>query len=314
MGVQVTAQARTELTSAGTASHVNAQTAMAQGIYAQRQGTQVAALSYFYQASAFDSSLLEAASRATVVSANISSGNIGVNVRNDIQRRNEWKKTLDEAEAFFKAHLPFEIKMLYGSSLIQIQGSIDYQRGTVGLSCSLEVRPTDGFKVLEVIRKGLIETGKMEEWGFAYWPLQGSDMFIPPAFGESGQVLLPISIVVGLFDEQGKQLSSTAVNIRNIIRFYSFHEAQRMGGPLPKGYFGYYNGAGMIEGVIVKETYTRVVDTSRFAVGTINTEINFSNVNANDITDNLVVKIISVNGIDAETAGSTGYIKISTTQ
>jgi hypothetical protein len=35
-------------------------------------------------------------------------------------------------------------------------------------------------------------------------------------------------------------------------------------------------------------------------------------VPVDDITDNMTVQIVSVNGIDAETIGKTGYIKIST--
>jgi len=46
MGVQLTSQARTELTKAPTSDQVNALTSMAQGINAQRQGTEVAALVY----------------------------------------------------------------------------------------------------------------------------------------------------------------------------------------------------------------------------------------------------------------------------
>jgi hypothetical protein len=38
----------------------------------------------------------------------------------------------------------------------------------------------------------------------------------------------------------------------------------------------------------------------------------FESVNANDITDHMMVKIVSVNGIDAETIAKTGYIRIST--
>jgi hypothetical protein len=41
-------------------------------------------------------------------------------------------------------------------------------------------------------------------------------------------------------------------------------------------------------------------------------KIVFPNVNANNITDNMTIKIVSVNGIDAETIGKTGYIRIST--
>jgi hypothetical protein len=48
MGVTPTAQAREELTRAAMGNHVNAQTALARGITAERQGTEVAALSYYY--------------------------------------------------------------------------------------------------------------------------------------------------------------------------------------------------------------------------------------------------------------------------
>jgi hypothetical protein len=38
----------------------------------------------------------------------------------------------------------------------------------------------------------------------------------------------------------------------------------------------------------------------------------FESVNANDITDHMTVKIVSVNGIDAETIAKRGYIRMST--
>jgi hypothetical protein len=54
MGVVPTARTRTELAGAAANNHVSAQTALAQGITAQKSGTEVAALSYYYQAAAFD--------------------------------------------------------------------------------------------------------------------------------------------------------------------------------------------------------------------------------------------------------------------
>ncbi|MDR2579430.1 MAG: hypothetical protein LBC85_00350, partial [Fibromonadaceae bacterium] len=72
MGVTLTAKAQEELAGAATANHVSAQTALARGVTAQRQGTEVAALSYYYQAAAFDPSLLEATKRSSVMVANIS--------------------------------------------------------------------------------------------------------------------------------------------------------------------------------------------------------------------------------------------------
>jgi hypothetical protein len=69
----------------------------------------VEAMSYYYEAARFDPGLAEAASRNSVRSADITSGNIGQNVRNDIQLRAAWQKTMDEATAFFKTHPPYEI-------------------------------------------------------------------------------------------------------------------------------------------------------------------------------------------------------------
>ena len=101
MGVSLTSKAKDELVSAGTVQAIDAQAALARGITAQRQGTEVAALSYYYQAVAFDPSLLEAANRSSILSANISSGNIGADVRNDIIWRREWLARLTATEESF---------------------------------------------------------------------------------------------------------------------------------------------------------------------------------------------------------------------
>jgi len=63
IGVTPTERTQTELVGGATVNHVNAQTALAQGITAQKQGTIVEAMSYFYRATAFDESLIEAANR-----------------------------------------------------------------------------------------------------------------------------------------------------------------------------------------------------------------------------------------------------------
>ena len=101
MGVTPTARTREALSKGAAVNHVSAQTALAQGITAQRQGAEVAALSYFFQASAFDPSLLEAANRSSTVNANITGSNIGNYARNDIQRRREWVQRLTETERYF---------------------------------------------------------------------------------------------------------------------------------------------------------------------------------------------------------------------
>jgi hypothetical protein len=308
MGVELTERSKIELTGAAAENHVNAQAALARGITAQKNGTIVEALSYYYEAAGFDNSLLEASSRASVIAADISSGSIGENVRNDIQRRKEWQKLLAEAEDFYKKHLPFEI--IYDPALTQ--GAVDYRKETVDLSCSLTMRPTGGFTVLENIKKGVAETGKMEEWDFAEWPLpgifseyhSGRGKYRNPYYAASASQV--ISIVAGLFDEKGKQISSCNLTVTGRIEFVKLGDKDYKRGklPLPKGYTFYddsYN-----------EWYLDILDVTRFSVNIKNEHITFSAVSAGDITGNLTVKIISVNGIDAETAGKTGYIRIST--
>jgi hypothetical protein len=306
MGVTPTERARTELAGAATQQSVNAQTALAQGITAQQSGTVVEALSYYYQATAFDSSLLEATNRANVMSTAISSGNIGENVRNDIQRRKEWLALLTEAEDYFSKHLPWEI--LYDPSLIQ--GKVDYAKETVDLSCNLEVKPTDGFKTINTILTGLAATGKATEWDMQFWPLS-STVFVdsithrdpdwgPVRMGDdmyNRDIRKKVSIVVQLVNATGKVIAATMCDIFCPLKFRNFDANTQ------------------IHEVYTWDSYV-VAETGHLyyvsAAGELSSGIVFESVNANDITDHMTVKIVSVNGIDAETIAKTGYIRIST--
>jgi hypothetical protein len=142
---------------------VQAETALAKGITAQRSGTVVEAMSYYYEAARFDPSLAEAASRANVMSSGITSGNIGQNVRNDIQARAAWVKTLNEAAAFFKAHPPYEI--VYDPALTQ--GKVDYAKETVDMSFNVIITGATGFKIIRDLDQGLEKTGRSQDWGIS---------------------------------------------------------------------------------------------------------------------------------------------------
>jgi hypothetical protein len=170
MGVQLTDRAKNELEKASTPQYVNAQSALSRGIVAQQRGTVVEALTYYYEATSFDPSVLEAAKRASVMTTAITSGNIGENVRNDIQRRNEWLKILREATAFFKAHPPYEI--VYDPDLIE--GTIDYAKETVDIYCNTGLRAQrSGYKIISDLTQGLRNTGKSLDWGLQNWPDSG---------------------------------------------------------------------------------------------------------------------------------------------
>jgi TolB-like protein len=73
---------------------ISAETALSKGIHAQRNGTIGEALSYYYNAISFEPSLAEAKGRLSVISRDVSSGNIGESARNAIAYRNAWKDIL----------------------------------------------------------------------------------------------------------------------------------------------------------------------------------------------------------------------------
>jgi hypothetical protein len=169
MGVELTAEGKQALYGIKSAA-VEAETALARGITAQKSGTVVEALSYYYNAASFDPSLAEAAGRLNVLSGTVAAGNnIGQNVRSDIQRREAWLKVMNEAATFFKDHKPYEI--VYDPTLTE--GKVDYQKKTVELSFNAALWPTAAFGALDNILAGLEKTGKKETWGFGSWPLGG---------------------------------------------------------------------------------------------------------------------------------------------
>jgi len=105
MGVRLTSAGHEALTQPSSANQVQAHDALARGISAQRLGADVTALSYFLMAAALDPDMTEAVSRQNMFTAYIISGNMGEDIRNDIQWRNQWVARLVEAEEFFLAHM-----------------------------------------------------------------------------------------------------------------------------------------------------------------------------------------------------------------
>ena len=275
MGVTLTALAQGELTKAETGNRVNAQTALARGITAQRQGTEVAALSYFFQAAAFEPSLVEAVNRSSILAANISSGNIGEDVRNDIQWRRDWVTRLTETEQYFDnfnktQSMPYTL--FYKSEIKQ--GVINYQNETVNLSIETILRcntnlPSSITKALQTIYNGLEATKRKDVWGLGNWPRQGVTNLKP--FERRSK---NFAVVVELLNSQNKVIS------RQTIQVGGYWELTLDSKPID---------------------YRISADDKK--------TVNF-NVNANDITDNLTIRIASVNGIDIQTATQSGVLQI----
>jgi hypothetical protein len=269
-------------------------------------------MAYYYHAVSFDPKLSEASGRLSTLSSTISSGNIGENVRNDIQRRNEWVKILTEAEDFFSRHLPFEI--VYSAYVNQ--GKIDYAKDTVELTSSITLKPSNSFKVFNDILKGLEATGKMEEWGLTFWPAipvlssrrwslenglqgplfsqKGFTEYYPRSYDVRDSAEKDIVAAIVLLNENGIIISKADMALNSKIRF-----ELKGTGRIDRGSQGNW---------LLQRPYWYEVDATKPEATVDQKEIRFI-VNANDITDNLTVKIASVNGIDI--AKNTDYVRIT---
>jgi hypothetical protein len=276
MGVTLTAKAREELSGAAVENHVNAQTALAKGITAQRQGTEVAALSYYFQAATFDPSLMEAANRSSILNANISSGNIGDNVRNDIQWRRDWVARLTETEQYFDSlnraeSMPYTL--FYLSDEIK-QGTVNYQNETVSLSVETHLHGSGIWtlsieRALQAVYDGLDATKRKDTWGLASWPRQGVTNL--NAFARrSGN----FTVVFELLNNQNKAIG---------------RQTLQAGGSWGLSSSG-------------RPAITVNADERKTLV--------FQNVNANDITDRMTIRVATVNGADAEIAARNGVLQI----
>ncbi|MCL2276680.1 MAG: hypothetical protein FWC21_02155 [Treponema sp.] len=74
LGVNLTTRSQEELERPASTNHVSAQTALAQGINAQQRGNTVTALNFYFQAAAFDPSLIEAHNRTQILAAYVEGG------------------------------------------------------------------------------------------------------------------------------------------------------------------------------------------------------------------------------------------------
>jgi hypothetical protein len=284
MGVTPTEQARKELTSAAAENQVNAQTALAQGITAQKSGTVVEALSYYIQSSNYDPNLAEAASRMNILSASISSGNIGEDTRNDIAWRRQWVERLQEAETFFASYVKEQPYYLVYDANIKPAGDPNYQNNTVPLGFWMGSVPdvqwaTTINGVTQTVRSGLMATGRAATWQLD-WPNKSVGTPSPFTNKETS-----FTVIAEIINEQEKSIGRQTVTIPS---GYTFQRDYK--------FDVYHNLIDIHTGsIIARQGGVRVV---------------FPAVNADLITDRLTIRIVSVDGVAAETAAKQKKINI----
>jgi hypothetical protein len=171
MGVGLTSLALDEL---GAFPKLDAQISLAQGILAQQRGTAIEALSHYVRAINYDSNLEEALTRVSVVKADIYSGNIGQDARNDIHWRREWVSRLQEFEAYYKRYTQ-TIPVYYFVYTAQVKDvAINYGTERASISFDYYIMPDVPWfeainSVYRILKEGLDATGRAKTWGLD-WP------------------------------------------------------------------------------------------------------------------------------------------------
>ncbi|MCL1966527.1 MAG: hypothetical protein FWF67_01450 [Fibromonadales bacterium] len=272
LGVSLTESQLEELRGPVAVAQVQAQTALAHGVVAERQGTSVAALTYFYQAAAFDPTLVEAVKRSSIMSANISSANLGDNIRNDIVWRKKWVEQLKETEETFyriinNAAMPYT---LYYSTVIETK-NINYQKETADLNIALNLQANlewfaalqRSLRAAEAVMNGLNATNRKSTWGLDEWSVRGVSETNPFVnYGSGGGYYdskkYDIPVEFELVNQKGKVIGRQIAKLNPSFRIF--------------------------------RDFTVGFEPNKSST------LTFKEVNANDISDNLTIRLASVDG------------------
>ncbi|MDR3343445.1 MAG: RICIN domain-containing protein [Treponema sp.] len=275
LGVQLTDKGKHDLTAATDTRQVQAETALSKGIAAQKSGTVVEALAYYFQAVDYDPTFAEAESRLSVVNTDLASENLGANVRSEIQWRKQWIERLTECEQFFTKYLrdPTPYNLVYSAELQP--GEIDWNKETLDIGFELGFYADDKYfeilqNVVNAVKSGLDETGRVERWKLN-WPSESISQ-TTPFVGKSGNV----NLTVELLNASRRVIGRVAVT-------------------LPYGY-----------SVNPRD--------KTFAVRPLGGEwqsLSFQGVDANVATDPLSLRVASIDGVTAAPAAQTRRISIA---
>ena len=263
-----------ELTSAGLqALHSEnrqlqyAETALARGVTAQRGGSTAAALSFLSEAVSFNAGLHEADARLLNLRRNIQSGNLGQNVRNELELAREWTRLMDEAIAFYRQYPVFDIVYNVNAR----QGALDFINETVNISFDVWLMPNARFDAMMNISRGLEATGKMDEWGL------GEKFTELISTGRNGVFLTyRMGIIAELVNERGNYLGSGIAGdlrhptIETVLGSHWLNIDYGMGSRNPSD----------------------VRNILRTPINIENTTLNFLEVDANLLSDNLFVNFL----------------------
>jgi len=280
IGVTLTANAQQELAGAAPTNHIGAQTHNARAVVAQRQGRETEAMANFNMAAILDPSLTEATNRLSILETNIRSGSIGDDARNEIAWRRAWVERLRETEQFFadfhrREAMPYTL--FYGIEITQ--GNIVWEREVIdNMSIQTHLHGSCIWtlsieRALQAVFDGLRATGRAQAWQLAGWPRQPVTNL--NAFGRRNS---DFHVAFELLNDQNKVIG------RQTLRTGGFWELSWSG----------------------DRPTIRVNASNRQTLG-------FQNVSVNDLPSGdgaMSIRVVTVNGIPAETAARDGVLQI----
>jgi len=158
LGVELTPDAIQELMKSENTARVQAENALAMGIIAQRQGMVIDALSYYFQATTFDSSLSGAIGRAAAVSAAILSKDLDEDAQGKLLVHDEWRTIITAARLYYEKHLPYEL--VYDTDI----GRGNNSGKTTNISLNIGLIPADDtWKTINNLRQSLTIARQQDE-------------------------------------------------------------------------------------------------------------------------------------------------------
>jgi len=273
LGVTLTARGRQELTRTMDIAAVQAQTALARGITAQRGGLEVEALSHFIQAGVYNPELWEAEDRLEILTAGLARTGFGEGARQDIAWRRQWMDRLRETEDFFVSYTQRQSYFLVYYPNIR-EGAINHRNETMELRFWMSLVADQAWadtinQVVATVADGLRATGRANDWGIN-WP--NNSINSPPPFANRTNNLTVIAEIV---NDQGTGIARQTVSIPAGFNIHS-RVSRRV---IPKQWEG---------------------------------DVIFPAVDINLITDRLGIRVVSVNGVPtADAARQTGVSVMS---
>jgi len=276
MDVTLTTIAMQELTRAPTENQIRAEAYLARSIVAQDRGNEIEAMLLVAQAKIFNPQLTEAANRYSILAANIQTGNIGAGVVQEIAWRAAWVERLREAERFFddvRREQPMPYTLFYTTEIQQ--GAINWANETVSLSITTHLHGSDIWAGAMEEVLNTVQEGLRATGRAQAWGL-GNWPFRGTVTG----------INVGARRTSNFTVVFELVNARGDV--IGRQTLQTSG-----------NWQLTQQGIRVNASDRRT--------------LTFQNVNARAITDHgMTVRVVSVNGVDAETAARDGGLQIRT--